>query len=95
MQTLHLGRCHTRVPPCNDPLCTSTGTNDETVENTTTRPPNTWYADDGAAGGSWKDILRWYEILQEIGPPQGYFPEPEKLKIIVHPTKVEEGKATF
>ena len=31
----------------------------------------------------------------EIGPPRGYFSEPEKSKIIVHPMKVQEVKLTF
>ena len=56
---------------------------------------NTWYADDGAAGGGWKYIIKWYELLMELGPPRGYFPEPEKSQIIVHPTKVQEAKEAF
>ena len=39
---------------------------------------NTWYADNGAAGETWKEIIKWYELLMELGPPRGYFPEPEK-----------------
>lgn len=38
---------------------------------------NTWYTNDGAAGGTWKDIIRWYELLMELGLPRGYFPKPK------------------
>ena len=40
-------------------------------------------------------IIKWYELLIELGPPRGYFPEPEKSKIIVHPTRVQEAKEAF
>ena len=30
---------------------------------------NTWFADDGAAGGKWEDIKCWYDLLLELGPP--------------------------
>ena len=54
-----------------------------------------WYADDGAAGGCWDDILRWYDALGRIGPPRGYFPEPSKSIIIVHPSKIHQAKEKF
>ena len=54
-----------------------------------------WYADDGAAGGKWDDILRWYEALADLGPPRGYFPEPSKSILIVHPSQVDKARLKF
>ena len=42
-----------------------------------------WYADNDGAGGHFHRIKRYFEKLQEYGPPQGYFPEPSKSILIV------------
>ena len=42
-----------------------------------------WYADDGAAAGTLKNILLFFERLRELGPAYGYFPEESKSVLIV------------
>ena len=33
-----------------------------------------WYADDSAAGSSQERLRKWWDLLAEIGPLYGYFP---------------------
>ena len=37
-----------------------------------------WYADDSVCAGSLDDIRCWLDLLLELGPSYGYFPEPLK-----------------
>ena len=54
-----------------------------------------WYADDGGAGGSLKDVREWWESLCKEGPLFGYHPKPQKSWLIVKPGLLQEGKAIF
>eukprot|EP00957_Ditylum_brightwellii_P015584 1174892-Ditylum_brightwellii.AAC.1 len=37
-----------------------------------------WYADDSAKAAYFEAIKVWFQELCRIGPPLGYFPEPDK-----------------
>mmetsp|Transcript_5227 Transcript_5227/g.7776 ORF Transcript_5227/g.7776 Transcript_5227/m.7776 type:complete len:169 (+) Transcript_5227:2704-3210(+) len=37
-----------------------------------------WYADDSAFAGYFAKVWKWFKELCKIGPPLGYFPEPDK-----------------
>eukprot|EP00957_Ditylum_brightwellii_P069693 5292778-Ditylum_brightwellii.AAC.1 len=37
-----------------------------------------WYADDTAKAAFFAAIRKWFQELCRIGPPLGYFPEPDK-----------------
>ena len=60
--------------------------------------PNTyqaWYADDSSCQGKLEDVMQWWEKLQELGPSIGYFPQPRKTYLVVHPDDVNEASAIF
>ena len=44
-----------------------------------------WYADNASAGGKFNKILVYYNLLQQEGPKQGYFPGQPKSILIVKP----------
>ena len=41
-----------------------------------------WYADDSAAGSSLERLRRWWDLLKEIGPLYGYFPNSSKTHVL-------------
>uniref|UniRef100_A0A1X7TK22 Reverse transcriptase domain-containing protein n=1 Tax=Amphimedon queenslandica TaxID=400682 RepID=A0A1X7TK22_AMPQE len=42
-----------------------------------------WYADDSSAIGGLSQLHVWFDLLIEIGPHYGYFPEPRKSSLII------------
>ena len=44
-----------------------------------------WFADDAAALGEWYHLILLYEDLLLYGKSFGYFPNPAKCKVMVHP----------
>ena len=44
-----------------------------------------WYADDAAAQGKAADLSAWLTRLKEEGRCRGYFPEPAKSILLIHP----------
>lgn len=54
-----------------------------------------WYADDSSIVGEWRVIKGWIQVLVEIGPKIGYFPEPSKSLLIVSPEQVEAAEQYF
>ena len=44
-----------------------------------------WFADDAAALGEWYRLVLLYEDLLLYGKGYGYFPNPVKCKVVVHP----------
>ena len=52
----------------------------------------TWYADDSGALGALENMVEWLSSLTEnFGPKYGYYPEPSKSYLIVHPNFVEKA----
>ncbi len=41
-----------------------------------------WYADDGSATGTLKELLKWWNLLCKVGPKFGYFPNSGKTVLI-------------
>ena len=55
-----------------------------------------WYADDGGARGSLKDVrIYMWDSLCKDGPPFGYHPKPEKTWLVVKPGLLEEVNPSF
>ena len=54
-----------------------------------------WYADDSAAGSSLENIRKWWDVLVEIGPLYGYYPNGSKTHILVKPTLLDKAKEVF
>ena len=54
-----------------------------------------WYADDSAAGSSLERLRRWWDLLKEIGPLYGYFPNGVKTQILAKPEHAEAAKEIF
>ena len=54
-----------------------------------------WYADDSAAGSTLKNLRRWWDLLVEIGPLYGYFPNGSKTHVLAKPHHVEAAKEIF
>ena len=42
-----------------------------------------------------KELKEWLELLILEGPKYGYFPEPEKSYLVVHPNLLDEAKLLF
>ena len=54
-----------------------------------------WYADDSTAGSSIKSLREWWDLLEEIGPLYGDFPNHCKTLIIAKPEYVETAREVF
>ena len=54
-----------------------------------------WYADDSAAGSSLERLRKWWDLLVEIGPLYGYFPNGSKTHVLAKPQHVEAAKEIF
>ena len=54
-----------------------------------------WYADDSAAGSSLERLKRWWDLLVEIGPLYGYFPNGSKTHVLAKPQYAEAAKEIF
>ena len=54
-----------------------------------------FYADDAPACAKFDDLKQWLGQLVDQGPKYGYYPEPEKIVLIVHPDHIYEAKRYF
>ena len=54
-----------------------------------------WYADDSAAGSSLETLKKWWDLLEEIGPLYGYFPNGSKTHVLTKPHHAETAKEIF
>ena len=54
-----------------------------------------WYADDSQGAGRISCLRKWWDAIQENGPPYGYFPKPSKSFLVVKPKLFEEAKLAF
>ena len=54
-----------------------------------------WFADDGGACGSLKNLLLWWTSLADVGPAFGYHPNPAKTWLVVKEEFVEEARQLF
>ena len=54
-----------------------------------------WYADDSSALGKLEKLLDWLLLLMENGPKYGYYPEPSKSYLVVHPNFIDEAHRLF
>ena len=53
-----------------------------------------WYADDSAAGSTLQQLRRWWDLLNEIGPHYGYFPngaKTHKRSTLIQQTKYSKA----
>lgn len=55
------------------------------LEHSGTNVKQVAYADDLTGAGKIKDLQRWWEIVKNHGPPQGYYPNANKSVLIVKP----------
>ena len=51
-----------------------------------------WYADDSASGSSLERLRRWWDLLVEVGPLYGYFPNGSKTHVLAKPLHVEAAR---
>jgi len=65
----------------------------EVMENSTW--VQNWYADDSACLAQLQFILEWLKLLIKEGPKYGYFPEPDKSYLVVHPNFIDEANKLF
>ena len=54
-----------------------------------------WFADDACGAGSVLEIKKWWDVLNNLGPVFGYFPNPKKCWIISKPDKEASVKEVF
>ena len=55
----------------------------------------TWYADDASAGGNLSDLHAWWNLLSDIGPKFGYFPNASKTWLIVKEELLDQASEEF
>ena len=60
-----------------------------------TKHKQSFYADDAAACAKSDDLKQWLQQVVDEGPKYGYYPEPTKSFLIVHPDHVDEAKSCF
>ena len=60
-----------------------------------TEHKQSFYADDASACRKFDDLKQWLQQRVDEGPKYGYYPEPKKTFLIVHPDHVEEAKRCF
>ena len=53
------------------------------------------YANISAAGSSLERLRRWSDLLVEIGPLYGYFPNGSKTHVLAKPDNIEAAKDIF
>ena len=54
-----------------------------------------WLADDASGAGFIKDVFKWWQSLEKMGPMFGYHPNAIKCWLIVKPNKYEEAMEAF
>ena len=54
-----------------------------------------WFADDATAGGKLTDLRNWWDILTNVGPDYGYFPNASKTWLIVKEEYEDEAALIF
>ena len=54
-----------------------------------------WYADDSAAGSRLERLRRWWDLLVEVSPLYGYFPNGSKTHVLAKSNHVEAAKEIF
>ena len=55
----------------------------------------TWFADDSAAASSLERLKNWWDLLNEIGPLYGYFPNGAKTYMLVKPQHITKAREIF
>ena len=57
---------------------------------------NVWFADDSAGAGTLLGLLKWWDKINEKGPPMGYFPNATKTWLILkNASDLERAEQTF
>ena len=54
-----------------------------------------WLADDASGAGFIKDVLKWWQSLEKMGPMFGYHPNAIRCWLIVKPNKYVEAIEAF
>lgn len=54
-----------------------------------------WCADDEAAGGKFNDLQKFIDYLALYSPEYGYFPEPQKIILLVHNSNLKSAKESY
>ena len=54
-----------------------------------------WYLYDAGAGGTFGGIWHHLDDLTVIGPPRGYFLDPNKSILVLYPWNVPQAEAFF
>ena len=54
-----------------------------------------WYADDSAARSNLERLRRWWDVLKEIGPLYGYYPNGSKTHVLVKSQHSEAASEIF
>ena len=51
-----------------------------------------WYTDDASALLTFENVKLYFNFLKRFGPGRGYYPDPSKIVLIVHPENIEVRK---
>ena len=54
-----------------------------------------WFADDAGCGGHLLKLRRWWDLLCDVGPKFGYYPNAAKTFLVAKPEREDEARTVF
>ena len=54
-----------------------------------------WYADDAAGAGPLRELRKWWDVLNEMGPSLGYYPNAKKCWLLTKQGKEDAAREVF
>ena len=54
-----------------------------------------WYSDNAGALGTFTNVELYFNLLKQFRPGHGYYPEPSKIVLIMHPDNPKYGKKVW
>ena len=54
-----------------------------------------WYADDAVGAGPLRELRKWWDVLNEMGPSLGYYTNPRKCWLLTKQGKEDAAREVF
>ena len=65
------------------------------LNNECTLDRHQWYADDSAAGATFDNLQKYFDLLKVYGPSYGYTPQPHKCVLVTSERNLSSAKSKF
>ena len=66
-----------------------------TLLNSSTLTKQCWYADDAAGAGPLRELRKWWDMFDEMGPSLGYYPNSKTCWLLTKPGKEDAAREVF